>query len=71
MTTADAQPSAAWQPPFALLPARAFDNFLDALRQAVALHAQAIDGHARWLEQIALADLGRIKPQLGGQFVQL
>ena len=71
VTARHAQAAALGQLTLALFPAGALDHFLDALGQAVALHAQAVHRDAGRLEQIVLANLGGIHADLGGQFVEL
>src|SRR5438105_14814 len=53
-----------------LPPLRRVHHFLDALRQSVAQHAQSIDRDTRWLQQIALANIGGIDAELCGNLIQ-
>ena len=71
VTASDAKPSSLGQFALALLPPGTLDRFFDTLGQSVALNSQAIDRDARRLEQVPLADLGRIHPDFCGQFVEL
>ena len=56
-----AQAASLGQLAFALLPARARDHLIDALRQAVAQHAQAVHRDRRRLQQIDAPHFSRIE----------
>ncbi len=56
---------------FALAPLRTIDHLVDALRQAITLHAQSIHRDARRLQQIATPNLGRVHIQLQRELIQL
>src|SRR5439155_6524224 len=71
MAPRDADAFAVGELPVFLLPGRALDDLLDALRVAVAQHAQAVDRHAGRLEQVPAAQFHRIDPQHGGHHVEL
>src|SRR5581483_6565759 len=71
MTAGNTQPAAPGQLAFAVTPAGAVNDLVDALRQTVALHAQAVHRDAGRLEQIAAADFGGIKAELLRKLVQL
>src|SRR6185369_16503445 len=55
---------------FAAFPAGAFDNLVNALRQAVTLHTQAVYSNAGWLKQITAANFRRINLQPAGDLIQ-
>src|SRR5262249_3359437 len=71
VTAGDAEPTRLGQIAFAIFPAGVVYDLLNALRKAVTLHAQAVHGDARWLEQIPLADLRRIDFQLCCNLIEL
>ena len=71
VTASQSQSPSLAQLAFALLPSGAFNHLLNRFRQAIALHAQAVDGDTGWLEQIAAPNLGRINAQLGANLIEL
>ena len=71
MAAGDAETAAAGEFSFALAPFGAREDLLDTFGQAVALHAQAVDGDGRRLEQIAAANFGGIHADGRGEFVEL
>src|SRR6267154_204916 len=55
----------------ALYPFRFPGDDVNALRQAVALDAEAVHRDARWLQQVLAANLHRIHANLDGEFIEL
>ena len=71
MAASDPKTASLGQLAVALLPTRALNRLLDALRQSVTLHTQAVHRDARRLQQIALPYLRWIHRNLRSEFIQL
>src|SRR6266850_2585263 len=71
MTAPESQPASASKFAAPCAPLGTLHNFGNALRQAVALHPQAVHGYAWRLEQIHASDLDSVNAQLDRKLVEL